>query len=172
MTLISDTLAVPGTQPVQAGFGPARLSPDQLSQIVAATVAEPGRWRDLVRYDPARRWYFRMELTDDYEVWLLSWQPGQGTGFHDHGGSRGAFCVALGELQEQSIRGTQEVVTRTVAAGQARCFGARFIHHVVNNSAAPAVSVHAYSPPLPEMRRYEMTHSGLHYLGTEPAEVS
>jgi hypothetical protein len=171
MTLISDTLAVPGTR---AGGQPGqpRLSPARLGQIVATAAAEPGRWRGLVRYDPARRWYFRMELTDDYEVWLLSWEPGQGTGFHDHGGSCGAFCVALGELHEQSVRGTREVVTRRVAAGQARSFGPRFVHHVVNSSSAPAVSVHAYSPPLPEMRRYELTPAGLRYLSAEPADVS
>ncbi|HEX4063012.1 MAG TPA: cysteine dioxygenase family protein [Streptosporangiaceae bacterium] len=171
MTLISDTLVRPGT------WSPAtpsrfRLSRVQLGQIVAATAEQPGKWRDLVRYDPARRWYFRMELTDEYEVWLLSWEPGQGTGFHDHGGSRGAFSVALGELQEQSVRGVRDVVTRTVAAGQTRAFGPRFVHHVVNNSAAPAVSVHAYSPPLPDMRRYELTDGGLRRTGTEPAEVS
>jgi Cysteine dioxygenase type I len=171
MTLISDALATQGSR---LGIGPARprLSRARLAQIVASTAAEPGRWRDLVRYDPARRWYFRMDLTDEYEVWLLSWEPGQGTGFHDHGGSRGAFCVALGELEEQSVPGTREVVKRTVGTGQTRSFGARFIHHVVNNSVLPAVSVHAYSPPLPDMRRYELTGSGLRYLGTEPGEVS
>ena len=41
--------------------------------------------------------------------------------------------------------------------GQVRSFGVRFIHHVVNHSSAPAVSVHAYSPPLPPMRRYALT---------------
>lgn len=171
MTLISDTLVTPGTQSL-ARPGRFRLSQAQLGQIVAATAAHPAKWRDLVRYDPARRWYFRMELTDEYEVWLLSWEPGQGTGFHDHGGSRGAFSVALGELQEQSVRGVRDVVTRTVTAGQTRAFGVRFVHHVVNNSTAPAVSVHAYSPPLPDMRRYELTAAGLRCTGTEPAEVS
>jgi hypothetical protein len=164
MTILSDSLVttVPGLRP--------RLSQDRLSRIVAGTAFRPERWRDLVRYDPARRWYHRMELTDDYEVWLLSWMPGQGTGFHDHGGSRGAFAVALGELQEQTVRGSG-LVARTATAGQARSFGARYVHHVVNNSTAPAVSVHAYSPPLPEMRRYELTAAGLRYTGTEPAET-
>jgi predicted metal-dependent enzyme (double-stranded beta helix superfamily) len=170
--IISDTLGPPA---VRTRAGRTRLSQAQLGQIVTATAAQPARWRDLVRYDPARRWYFRMELTDEYEVWLLSWEPGQGTGFHDHGGSRGAFSVARGDLQEQTVRGARGargVMARTVASGQTRTFGPRFVHHVVNNSAAPAVSVHAYSPPLPEMRRYELTDAGLRYVCTEPAEVS
>jgi hypothetical protein len=166
MTLTSDSLVTPGP-----GARP-RLSRARLSAIVAGTAARAGCWRDIVRYDPARRWYCRMELTSEYEVWLLSWQPGQGTGFHDHGGSAGAFAVALGELQEQTVRGRCDVAVRTVAAGGTRSFGARFVHHVVNNSAGPAVSVHAYSPPLPELRRYELTLAGLRYAGTGPAEAS
>jgi predicted metal-dependent enzyme (double-stranded beta helix superfamily) len=167
MTVISDSLAVPG---IAAGAG-TRLSRARLSQIVAGAAARADRWRDLVRYDSARRWYHRMELTDEYEVWLLSWEPGQGTGYHDHGGSGGAFAVALGELQEHTVQSGNAVAVRTVGAGGVRSFGARFVHHVANNSAAPAVSVHAYSPPLPEMRRYELTAGGLRYVSTEPAEA-
>jgi hypothetical protein len=41
----------------------------------------------------------------------------------------------------------------------------------VRNAAAStvAVSVHAYSPPLPAMTRYELTPGGLVKLGTEGA---
>jgi len=170
MSVISDSLVRPGT-----GSG-GMLSRDQLSEIAAGTAARTDRWDDLVRYDPVRRWYRRMELTPEYEVWLLSWQPGQGTGFHDHGGSAGAFAVALGELQEQTVRGSggriREVAVRTVIAGAVRPFGPRFVHHVLNHSAEPAVSVHVYSPPLPQMRHYELTPAGLRYTGTEPAEQS
>jgi Cysteine dioxygenase type I len=168
MTVICGTRATPGTP----GYQPSglRLRQGELGEIVARVAGEPGRWRGLVRYDADRRWYRRMELTDCYEVWLLSWQPGQGTGFHDHGGSRGAFAVAWGDLQEQTVRGGGQVLSRTVTGGQVRSFGARYIHHVVNNGTAPAVSVHAYSPPLPPMRRYELAGGRLRYAGTEPAE--
>jgi hypothetical protein len=169
MSITSDGLVV------QRAGAQGRLSRTQLSGIVASTAARADHWRDLVRYDPVRRWYQRMELTGDYEVWLLSWQPGQGTGFHDHGGSAGAFAVARGELQEQVVRGSgliREVAVRTVIAGGVRSFGPRFVHHVMNHAAGPAVSVHAYSPPLPPMRRYELTAAGLRYAGTDPAEES
>jgi predicted metal-dependent enzyme (double-stranded beta helix superfamily) len=154
-----------------AGAGSRRrLSRAELSLLAAGTAARADRWRDLVRYDPARRWYHRMELTSEYEVWLLSWQPGQGTGFHDHGGSAGAFAVALGQLQEQTVRASRQVAARTISTGAVRSFGVRFVHHVGNTSAAPAVSVHAYSPPLAQMRRFELTLHGLRYVSTEPAQ--
>jgi hypothetical protein len=59
-------------------------------------------------------------------------------------------------------------VTR-VSAGQVHAFGAEFIHDVRNTSEAVAVSVHAYSPPLKEMTRYDLTGAGLVLLGTEAA---
>jgi hypothetical protein len=44
------------------------------------------------------------------------------------------------------------------------------VHDVVNAFGAPAVTVHAYSPPLTAMRRYELTSAGLIQSGTELAE--
>lgn len=169
MTVISGTHVTRGTQQYQ--LGQLRLRQAELGEIVARVAGEPRHWRSLLRYDATRRWYHRLELTDCYEVWLLSWHPGQGTGFHDHGGSRGAFAVAWGDLQEQTVRGVGQVIGRTVGGGQVRSFGARFIHHVTNNGTGPAVSVHAYSPPLPPMRRYELAAGRLRYIGTEPAEL-
>jgi hypothetical protein len=41
---------------------------------------------------------------------------------------------------------------------------------VANAFAEPAVTVHAYSPPLTAMRRYQLTESGLVQNGIERAE--
>ena len=57
-------------------------------------------------------------------------------------------------------------------AGRIRPFGAGHVHDMVNASAAPAVSVHAYSPPLTAMRRYELTAAGLVHTSTEHAELN
>jgi hypothetical protein len=51
-------------------------------------------------------------------------------------------------------------------------FGGRHLHDVSNVGATPAVSVHAYSPPLTAMRRYEMAPSGLVMVGTERSEIN
>jgi predicted metal-dependent enzyme (double-stranded beta helix superfamily) len=107
---------------------------------------------------------------DDYEVWLLSWLPGQGTGFHDHGGSAGAFTVARGALQEWTAPGGRpSPVAASRAQGEVRSFGSWYVHHVINASAEPAVSVHAYSPPLESMRRFEFGPAGLLRVTTERA---
>jgi predicted metal-dependent enzyme (double-stranded beta helix superfamily) len=150
-----------------------QVSQQRLGRMVGAIAAQPESWRDIVRFDAGQRWYHRLDLTDEYEVWLLSWLPGQHTGFHDHGEAVGAFAVALGRLAECTVPAVRpRARSRTFAAGRIRPFGAGHVHDMVNACAAPAVSVHAYSPPLTAMRRYELTAAGLVHTSTEHAELN
>jgi len=104
-------------------------------------------WRPILRHDPARRWYERLLLTAGVEVWLIGWAAGQGTRLHDHGGAHGAFAVVDGTLLETSA------AARTAhRAGSVTWFEPEWVHSVANAAAAPASSVHAYSPPSLPMR--------------------
>jgi len=150
--------------------GYPRLGQEQLRQLVAGLAARPEGWDQLVRFNQEQRWYHRLELAGDYEIWLLSWLPGQHTGFHDHGEAVGAFAVARGRLSERTVApGRSEASSRPLRAGNARAFGAHYVHDVMNASAGPAVSVHAYSPPLTAMRRYKLTAGGLVQVGAKRA---
>jgi predicted metal-dependent enzyme (double-stranded beta helix superfamily) len=172
MALMNDTL-VGQSRPGRARLIPERLSEARLSQIVTALAARPGGWGDVVRFEAGRRWFQRLELADDREVWLLSWLPGQSTGFHDHGRAAGAFAVAQGQVRERTVAAgrAQPVRNLTVARGSVRAFGPHYAHDVVNAFAEPAITVHAYSPPLTAMRRFELTESGLVHTSTERAET-
>jgi predicted metal-dependent enzyme (double-stranded beta helix superfamily) len=151
------------------------LGARQLAEIVRRVVANQSEWFPRVRLNPVGRWYEQIHLDDSHEVWVISWLPGQATGFHDHGGSAGAFAVVWGTLVERRVVGartTGQILAKPVGAGGSRAFGPRYIHDVSNAAAsAVAVSVHAYSPPLPEMTRYDLTPSGLVKLSTEAAEA-
>lgn len=138
------------------------LSETQLRVIALGTALNRQRWAGLVRYDAHKRWYQRLHRADDYEVWLLSWLPGQDTGFHDHGCSAGAFAVAHGALEERTAPDGQPApAAATVAPGVTRAFGPWYVHDVRNATDLPAVSVHVYSPPLSTMCRYTVTDGGL-----------
>ena len=144
----------------------AFLSPAQMTERAKDIAGRAEEWIHRVRLSADGRWYERLHQDGDHEVWLLSWMPGQSTGFHDHGDASGAFAVALGTLQERRI-----TVDRTVSAGQARGFGPGYVHDVGNVSDAPAVSVHVYSPPLSAMNRYDLDDDGLLVLlAAESAE--
>jgi predicted metal-dependent enzyme (double-stranded beta helix superfamily) len=148
------------------------LTPSQLAAEVRRMTAAPAEWVARVRLDPEGRWYERIHLSDIHEVWLISWLPGQSTGFHDHGGSAGAFGTVWGELDECVVRqaGGQQATVGRVTAGVVRSFGPRYVHDVRNTSTSSvAVSVHAYSPPLSAMTRYDLTPGGLVVAATEGA---
>jgi quercetin dioxygenase-like cupin family protein len=137
----------------------------RLAEIAKSLADRPGEWLHRVRLSADGRWYERLHQDADHEVWLISWLPGQATGFHDHGDSEGAFTVVLGSLEER-----EPGETRTVEAGQSWAFGVDYVHDVRNASGAPAVSVHVYSPPLSTMRRYEQTGEGLVEVAVEQTE--
>ena len=142
-----------------------------LACIVRETAAAADDWLEIVRFTSGSRWFRRLTLAEEYEIWLLTWLPGQRTGFHDHGRARGAFTVARGELHETlGAPGSTQLRRRIAGQGSVTSFGGHHLHDVSCNSAEPAISVHAYSPPLSAMRRYEMTDTGLTLVGIDRAE--
>ena len=131
--------------------GAALKTPEELASIVSQFASSEG-WLDRVRLRTEDRWYERLYHGGDYDLWAISWMPGQSTGFHDHGESVGAFVVATGILEEHRP-GKQPLA---ILQGEPRAFGSEYAHDVHNNSVAPAVSIHAYSPPLTLMNEYEL----------------
>ena len=133
-----------------------RRGPEELANIVLQFASSDG-WLDRVRLRAEERWYERLYQDSDHDIWAISWLPGQSTGFHDHGESSGAFVVATGILEEHRP-GEQALV---IHPGKPRAFGPDCAHDVRNVSLAPAVSIHAYSPPLSEMNEYQLDGSRL-----------
>ncbi|HEY0452131.1 MAG TPA: cysteine dioxygenase family protein [Actinophytocola sp.] len=130
-------------------------TPDALRDLVTRVGTElAGPLLDLVRFASPQRWWARLALTEEVELWLLSWLPGQHTEPHDHGGASGAFTVVLGSLSETYRYSRGPVGHRTHAPGSALGFGAGRAHQVWNTGLAKAASVHAYSPPLVPTREY------------------
>jgi hypothetical protein len=148
------------------------LRPDHLA-IARQFGADPTAWPVAPRFVTTERWYHRLHVADDHEVWLLTWLPGQGTEWHDHGGSAGAFYTFSGTLTEDTLSetpsGAPRVTSRELGEGAGRRFGSHHIHRVVNRSNQPAVSIHAYAPALTSMTRYRLTESGLETLVVERA---
>ncbi|NSC22059.1 cupin domain-containing protein [Streptomyces albus subsp. chlorinus] len=116
------------------------------AELIGELAADRASWAPLVRYDPTLRWYHRLRTGPGYEVWLLSWLPGQGSGRHDHGRSCGVFGVLEGELTEHGGGGS-----RVLGSGTLRVFAPGYVHEVVNDGLEPVVSAHVYAPGLTEM---------------------
>jgi mannose-6-phosphate isomerase-like protein (cupin superfamily) len=156
MQLATDERIVRETHSTLISRDVVSRTPEELANIVSLFASSDG-WIDRVRLSAERRWYERLYQGPDYDIWVISWLPGQSTGFHDHGDSSGAFIVATGILEEHRPGGQ----TLAVHPGKSRAFGPDYAHDVRNDSLAPAISIHAYSPPLSEMNDYELDGSRL-----------
>jgi mannose-6-phosphate isomerase-like protein (cupin superfamily) len=152
------------------------LTRADLITLVREVSEDPGRWQSHVRI-PAGvdRWWTRLSADCDVDLWLLSWLPGHTTELHDHGSSAAAFAVVRGRLVEirADSRGRQTSFARR--PGQVTWLAPGAIHDVRGSGDEPAVSIHAYSPPLQQMNYYGADETGaLHVVRsvhtTEPEE--
>lgn len=140
-----------------------RLSPAQLRSVTVTLAGRRELWADLVVHDPDVRWYLPLHRSNACDVWLLAWERGQDTDWHDHGGSSGSFAVAEGSLTEsyRAPSGRNRLSHRHLLAGQAVAFGPGHVHDVAHGGDGSATSIHAYSPPLMAMTYYKATDYGL-----------
>ncbi len=147
-----------------------RLTPAQLRAVTSGLAARRSLWADLVVRDPDVRWYLPLHRSNSCDVWLLAWERGQDTDWHDHGGSSGSFAVAEGCLLEQyRTPDGRRIARRSLQASQAVAFGPAHVHDVAHDGSGPATSIHAYSPPLMAMTYYTATDYGL--IARETAAV-
>ncbi|NKY99389.1 cysteine dioxygenase [Nocardiopsis alborubida] len=148
---MTDTAAAPAAAPTP-------LTLDRLSELTAEVAREVREGLHEVRFDAENRWSVRLRADDHTDVWLISWTPDQSTRLHDHAGSLGALTVVAGDLVERYWdAGLRE---RALPDGGGGRFPLGHVHDVVNASDSPAVSVHAYSPPLTAMHYYGVGGDG------------
>ncbi len=137
------------------------LTPAELRAVAERIAAEPERWAEHVAHDPEQRTYVRLLHGPHLEVWLLCWSEDQDTGFHDHDLSAGAVAVVAGEVREERLLLGRPPASRRLGAGESFDFGAADIHRVLHAGEQPAVTIHAYSPPLARMGVYVIESGGV-----------
>ena len=136
------------------------LDAGELLALVERLASEPERWRDLVAHRPDARTYEELHRDDHVGIWLICWMNDHDTGFHDHDLSAGALSVVRGAVCEERLVLGGTPSARTLHAGESMTFTAADIHRVSHAGAEPAVTLHAYSPPLWRMGAYEVLPGG------------
>lgn len=136
------------------------MSSKWLQRLVADLAAEPERWRHLVHHDRDARVYEQLLDEPDVNAWLICWNGGQDTGFHDHDESEGAIAVISGRVREERLAVGAPAIAREFDAGKRFWVPPHAIHRVVHAGNSPAVTLHAYSPPLARMGTYTVGPDG------------
>ncbi len=125
---------------------------------IQLSIADVG---DFVATNPRNYNRSRVVSNDHYELLIMTWLPGQASAPHDHAGSICVMQVLQGNAVEASYRVAQdgyidlefesEVKTNEITSGQDAG-----IHAVRNSSESSEVlvTVHIYSPPLRDFRRF------------------
>lgn len=139
------------------------LTNEQLLAVATQIAGRPDLWSEHVRHDTTQRTYEHLLHDEHLDVWLNCWSHDHDTGFHDHDLSAGAVAVVAGSVREERLvlgRPVADPIARTASAGSAFDFGASEIHRVLHAGTGPAVTIHAYSPPLIRMGSYSIEPNG------------
>jgi hypothetical protein len=136
------------------------LDRQELTDLVSRIAADPEQWRGLVRHGTPERHFEQLWRDGHVDVWVITWTSGNDTGFHDHDLSRGAVAVVEGEVTEERLVVGGPPLRLHHAAGSTFDFDASHVHRMCLDGGGPAVSIHAYSPPLWRMGTYTVAPDG------------
>ena len=136
------------------------LSEAALERLVRRIAARPDLWQPLVVVDRERRRYELLYDDDQVDIWVLSWMPGQKTGFHDHDRSTVALMCVQGELDEGSLTiGTDATLLRMTAGTIAPAPAATSTRSRTRPVSRPSRSTRT-PPPLTCVGQYRADEQG------------
>jgi quercetin dioxygenase-like cupin family protein len=147
------------------------LSVPQLRRFAGGLAAAPEHWRHLVRHADDMRVYEQIWDDVDVNAWLICWSEDQDTGFHDHDESAAAITVVSGKVREDRLTLAGPPRSREVGAGETFTVPPVAIHRVLHAGSGPAVTIHAYSPPLRRTGAYRIGSDGELERESQPFEV-
>jgi quercetin dioxygenase-like cupin family protein len=136
------------------------LSPEQLQRFAEELVDTPDRWRHLVRHSGDIRVYEQIWDDEQVNAWMICWSQDQDTGFHDHDDSAAAIAVVDGRVREDRLTISDAPRSRELGPGETFIVPPTAIHRVLHAGAGPAVTIHAYSPPLRRTGAYRVGPRG------------
>ena len=147
------------------------LTLEQLHRFAAELAGDPGTWRPHVRHDSGTRVYEEIWNDGDVNAWVICWSEDQDTGFHDHDESGAAIAVVSGTVREDRLTLSGPPRSRTFGAGETFTVPPVAIHRVLHAGDRPAVTIHAYSPPLRRTGAYRVGADGELERESQPFEV-
>ncbi|HWF52378.1 MAG TPA: cysteine dioxygenase family protein [Solirubrobacteraceae bacterium] len=132
----------------------------ELELFAAQLAATPERWQHLLPPSRGIRVYEQIWSEEDVNAWVICWHEDNDTGWHDHDESSGGIAVISGWVREERLVLGAEPRVRLLGPGETFTVPATAIHRVLHGGGGPAVTIHAYSPPLKRMGAYTIGPGG------------
>ncbi|MFL5909595.1 MAG: cysteine dioxygenase [Gaiellaceae bacterium] len=136
------------------------LTAHELREMAMSAQEDREAWQHLVRHDGDERVCELLHRTADAELWLVCWADGHDTGFHDHDSSTGLIAVLDGAIREECLAIGGSPVSGIHSGGAWVTVPQGDIHRVTHVAGEPAVTLHAYSPPLERVGTYVVADDG------------
>jgi quercetin dioxygenase-like cupin family protein len=136
------------------------LTAQELEHFVADLASSPERWRHLVHHASDVRVYEQIWDDENVNAWVICWSEEQDTGFHDHDDSAAGIAVISGRVREDRLTLGAEPRVRVLGPGSIFNVPPVAIHRVLHSGDEPAVTIHAYSPPLRRIGAYRVGPDG------------
>jgi len=147
------------------------LSHEQLERFAAELAASPERWQHLVGESTGTRSYELVWSDEEVNAWAICWHQDNDTGWHDHDESAGGIAVISGHVREERLVLGAGPRVRRVGPGETFIVPSTAIHRVLHDGGEPAVTIHAYSPPLRRMGAYRVGPDGELERESVPSEI-
>ena len=145
----------------EPGDAPGTLGAVELVRFAAWLAGSPVRWRELVVADEDARAYSTIWSDERVNAWAIRWSEDSDTGFHDHDDSAAGIVVIEGSVFEERLVLEGPAVKRRFSAGQSFNLAPSVIHRVRCAGGGPALTIHAYSPPLRRQGAYRTRPDGV-----------
>ena len=147
------------------------LSAQALRERLLAWAERVEAWSPLVGHASEERVHALLHRDEEIEVYVVCWTAGHDTGFHDHDESAAAITVLAGMVAEERLTLGGPVAT-ALGAGDTVTIAREAIHRVRHAGDLPAVTLHAYSPPLQRVGTYEVADDGALLRHPRPSDVT
>jgi quercetin dioxygenase-like cupin family protein len=132
----------------------------ELARFATELAKSPEHWRHRVRHSEDARVYEQIWDDDEVNAWVICWSEDQDTGFHDHDESAAGIAVIAGAVREERLRFSSPPSERVIGPGETFTVPREAIHRVLHAGDGPAITIHAYSPPLNRTGVYRIGEDG------------
>jgi mannose-6-phosphate isomerase-like protein (cupin superfamily) len=138
------------------------LAEPELRRFADRLAADRSRWAHLLEAAGEGNRVYELIWDDpDVNAWVIRWSEDADTGYHDHDDSAAAIAVLAGHVREDRLSLTGLPRTRLIGAGETFTVEPSAIHRVLHAGTVPALTVHAYSPPLRRTGAYTVDAAGV-----------